>query len=225
MRLDSHVAGVTSHFDEEYRLRHGDGEYRWVHSRGVALRHASGKAYRVVVMDNDVHARKALEGALVQAAESLAAMSGDDFFRQLMRALSAILGTRDNLVCLCVGEPPTRARTLAYYTRGAFRDNVEYELAGTSCGAVIERGEIVYCPSGVGELWPIEKPYDRDSYLGVPMFDSAGKIIGHFACMDGAPMRHQLPQLALFKIFAVRAAIELERTLLKQQLSAAQAEG
>jgi PAS domain S-box-containing protein len=224
MRLESHVAGVTPHFDEQYRLRRGDGEYRWVQSRGIALRHASGKAYRMIVMDNDVHERKVLEGALIQAAEGLGAMSGDDFFRQLMQSLSTILGTRDNLVCQCLGDPPARARTLAYYTRGAFRDNYEYELAGTSCGAVIERGEIVYCPSGVGDMWPAEKPLQRDSYLGVPMFDSSGRIIGHFACMDGAAMRHDLPHLALFKIFAVRAAAELERLLLKERLLAARAE-
>jgi GAF domain-containing protein len=168
-----------------------------------------------------VHQRKVLEAALIQAAEGLASVSGEDFYRELMRSLSSILGTRDNLVCLCVGDPPTRARALAYYSRGRFWDDVEYELAGTSCGAVIERGEIVYCPTGVCDLWPAEKPYDRDSYLGVPMFDSAGKIIGHFACMDGAAMQHDLPHLALFKIFAVRAAAELERTQLKQKLLAA----
>jgi GAF domain-containing protein len=95
---------------------------------------------------------------------------------------------------------------------------VEYDLAGTSCGAVIAKKEIVYCPTGVCDIWPLEREYDRDSYLGVPMFDSTGKIIGHFACMDGKPMRQDLPHLALFKIFSVRAAAELERTLLRQKL-------
>ena len=88
----------------------------------------------------------------------------------------------------------------------------------TSCGAVIERKEIVYCPTGVCDVWPDEKQYDRDSYIGVPMFDSTGRIIGHFACMDGKPMRQDLPHLALFKIFSVRAAAELERTLLREKL-------
>jgi GAF domain-containing protein len=158
---------------------------------------------------------------LIEAAEGLSAASGTSFFQALMRSLSSILGTRDNLVCYCVGDPPTRARTLAYYTRGEFTENFEYELAGTSCGAVIDRREIVYCPTGVCDLWPAEKEYDRDSYIGVPMFDSTGKIIGHFACMGGTPMRQDLPHLALFRIFSVRAAAELERTLLRQQLDGA----
>jgi GAF domain-containing protein len=209
------------HFDMEYRLRHGDGRYRWVHSRGTAIRHATGKPYRLVVMDNDIHERKEIEETLIQAAEGLSSVSGDDFYQALMRSLSSILGTRDNLVCYCVGDPPTRARTLAYYSNGKFFENFEYDLAGTSCGAVIDRKEIVYAPTGVCDVWPLEKEFDRDSYIGVPMFDSAGKIIGHFACMDGKPMRQDLPHLALFKIFSVRAAAELERMLLKQKLEVA----
>jgi PAS domain S-box-containing protein len=220
-RLDNHVQALTPHFEAEYRLRHASGRFQWVHSRGTAIRHASGKPYRVLVMDNDIHARKELEETLIQAAEGLSSVSGMDFFQALMKNLSSILHTRDNLVCYCPDDPPTKARTLAYYSNGEFWENFEYDLAGTSCGAVIERKEIVYCPTGVCEIWPEEKQYDRDSYIGVPMFDSTGRIIGHFACMDGKPMRQDLPHLALFKIFSVRAAAELERTLLREKLKEA----
>jgi PAS domain S-box-containing protein len=219
LRLDNHCEGLTPYFDAEYRVLHRDGHYRSMHSRGTAIRHASGKAYRLVVMDNDISARKEIEDTLIQAAEGLSSVSGMDFFRALMKSLSGILGTRDNLVCHVVGSPPTKARTLAYLTNDEFTDNFEYDLEGTSCGAVIARKEIVYVPHGVCELWPLEKQYDRDSYLGVPLFDSTGQIIGHFACMDGKPMRQDHLHLALFKIFAVRAAAELERTLLKERLA------
>jgi PAS domain S-box-containing protein len=222
LRLEDHLQGRTPHFDEEYRLRDSNGDFRWVHSRGTAVRHANGNAYRMIVMDNDIHSRKQIEHTLIEAAEALSSVSGADFYKALMQSLSSILGTRDNLVCYCVGDPPTRAQTLVYYSNGKFWDNFEYDLAGTSCGAVIDRGEIVYAPSGVCDLWPLEKEFDRDSYIGVPMFDSTGKIIGHFACMDGKPMRQDLPHLALFRIFSVRAAAELERMLLRQTLAASQ---
>lgn len=223
MRIENHLQGLTPHFDAEYRLRDGAGRYRWIHSRGIAVRSAGGSAYRLIVMDQDIHDRKELETLLVEAAEGLASVSGEDFFRALTSKLSTILGTRDNLVAYCIGDPPQRAHTLAYYSRGQQKDNFEFDLAGTSCEAVLRRGEIVYCPSGLSDIWPFEKQYDRDSYVGVPMFDSNGKIIGHFACMDNHPMRHDLPHLAVFRIFSVRAAIELERLLLKQQLQQARA--
>ena len=220
LAIEQHLSEQTQYFDKEYRLRHGDGHFRWVHSRGTAIRHAAGKPYRMVVMDNDIHERKMIEDTLIQAAEGLSSVTGEDFYQALMRSLSSILGTRDNLVCYCVGDPPTRACTLAYYSNGEFFDNFEYDLAGTSCGAVIEGRKIVYAPTGVCDIWPLEKQYDRDSYIGVPMFDSSGKIIGHFACMDGKPMRQDLPHLALFKIFSVRAAAEVERMLLRKKLDA-----
>lgn len=218
IRLANHIEGLTPHFEAEYRIRAADDHFRWILSRGTVLRHASGKPYRMIMMDNDIHARRTIEETLVQAAEGLSQVSGMDFFRALMSSLSGILGTRDNLVCFCLDDPPTRVRTLAYLKKGEFLENFEYELAGTSCGAVIERGEVVYVPSGVCDIWPVERQYDRDSYLGVPLYDSGARLIGHFACMDGKPMRQDMPHLAIFRIFAVRAAAELERMRLKQAL-------
>ncbi len=222
MSLQNHLAGLTPCFDAQYRLRNARGEYRWMQSRGSAIRHASGKPYRFVAMDNDIHARKTLEDTLVHAAEGLSDVSGDAFLRTLVTTLSSILGTRDNLVACYLDDPPTRAHTLVYLSRGVFHDPFEYELAGTSCGAVVERGQTVYCPTGVCEIWPSEKEFDRDSYIGVPMFDRNGRVIGHFACMDGKPMAQDLPHLAIFKIFAVRAAAELERMQLSDRLMALQ---
>ena len=219
MRLQNHLESLTPQFNAEYRLRRSDGQFRWLHSRGTTLRHAGGKAYRMLVMDQDTHEKRQLEEALTRAAEGLSAVSGEEFFHALVKNLCTVMNARDGLACFCIGEPPTRARTLAYYSSGKFaEENFEYDLAGTSCGAVIDRREIVYCPTGVCEIWPFEKQYDRDSYVGVPLFDSTGKIIGHFACADAKPMQQDLPHLSIFKIFSVRAAAELERTLLQQEL-------
>jgi hypothetical protein len=44
----------------------------------------------MVFMDNDIHARKELEQTLLQAAEGLSSVSGDEFFRALMLNLSAM---------------------------------------------------------------------------------------------------------------------------------------
>ena len=49
------------------------------------------------------------------------------------------------------------------------------------------------------------------SYAGVPCFDSNYKIIGHLAVMDDKPMLDKKRTLSILKIFAARAAAELER--------------
>ncbi|MCU0961981.1 MAG: PAS domain-containing protein [Pirellulaceae bacterium] len=63
----AHITGSTSHYEYEYRLRHKDGSYRWILARGVALRDASGKAYRMAGSHVDITARKEMERALLES--------------------------------------------------------------------------------------------------------------------------------------------------------------
>jgi PAS domain S-box-containing protein len=62
--LHGHVTGVTDHLEMEYRIRHKDGSYRWVRDRGVALRDAGGRAYRIAGSREDITGRKTSEEAL-----------------------------------------------------------------------------------------------------------------------------------------------------------------
>lgn len=215
--LDAHLAGNTPRFENEHRLRHRDGSYRWVLARGTAIRSASGRPNRVVGLNTDISGRKQVQEALLELAEGLSEVQGEQCFQLLVKNFASVLGVREAFVCECVNYPTTRVRMLAHWNLGKLTDCAEFDLAGTSCEDVIVEGRTCYYPKDVGERFPLEKLYDRDSYLGIPVFDSTGKVIGHIACMDGGPMREELPHQAIFKIFAVRAAIEMERRLLERE--------
>jgi PAS domain S-box-containing protein len=49
------------------------------------------------------------------------------------------------------------------------------------------------------------------SYMGVPLIDSNGKILGNLAVLDNRPMPEEPRFQVLFRIFAARAAAELQR--------------
>ena len=61
--------GVTARLDCEYRVRHSDGQYRWIEDRGVPVRNPSGRAVRLVGAVSDVSARKEADEALREALE------------------------------------------------------------------------------------------------------------------------------------------------------------
>jgi len=62
--LDAHLTGTNEHFEYEHRVQHRDGSYRWMLTRGVAVRDLHGHATRVVGSQNDVTARKEAESRL-----------------------------------------------------------------------------------------------------------------------------------------------------------------
>jgi PAS domain S-box-containing protein len=67
--IRSYLAGETSKFEVESRVRHKDGSYRWMLTRGVAVRDAGGKPIRFVGSAVDITDRKRAEEALRQSEE------------------------------------------------------------------------------------------------------------------------------------------------------------
>ncbi len=66
--LQRHLRGETEHFDCEYRVRHEDGDWIWVSSRGVAVAGAEGRPKRMAGSLTDITTRKSYEEQLVHDA-------------------------------------------------------------------------------------------------------------------------------------------------------------
>jgi diguanylate cyclase (GGDEF)-like protein/PAS domain S-box-containing protein len=60
-KLDAHTSGRTPRFEDEHRVRHKDGSYLWVMSRGFAVLDAEGRAYRIAGAQTDVTDRRAYD--------------------------------------------------------------------------------------------------------------------------------------------------------------------
>jgi PAS domain S-box-containing protein len=66
--LSNHLEGLTEHFEHEHRMHHKDQEYRWVLVRGLAIRDADGKPYRMAGSLTDITRRKKSEEQLIHNA-------------------------------------------------------------------------------------------------------------------------------------------------------------
>jgi PAS domain S-box-containing protein len=67
--LRAYLGGETAEYSVEFRARHREGRYRWMLSRGVAVRDASGRPIRFVGTRIDITERKAAEDALRASEE------------------------------------------------------------------------------------------------------------------------------------------------------------
>jgi diguanylate cyclase (GGDEF)-like protein/PAS domain S-box-containing protein len=66
--LSAHLEGLTPHFEYEHRMRHRNGAYRWVLTRGLAVFDAAGKASRMAGSQTDITGRKQVEEQLLHDA-------------------------------------------------------------------------------------------------------------------------------------------------------------
>src|SRR5262249_24551657 len=156
--------------------------------------------------------------ALRALVEGTARHTGQEFFQSLVRHLAAAVGTRYAFVAEFAGG--MRARTLAFWFRDRIADNVEWEVVGTPCEDVV-RGNLCHYPSGVHVKFPGDRPlveWGIESYLGVPLCDAQGNHLGHLAVFDERPMPPEPRTTFTFRIFAARAAAELERLSYEKQL-------
>jgi formate hydrogenlyase transcriptional activator len=151
--------------------------------------------------------------------EGTSRSTGEEFLQSLVRSLAAAIDVEFAFVAE-FADSPSSVRTLAFYGDGRFLENSAWELEGTPCEDVI-RGNLCHHASNVYRLFPNDLPLVEkaiESYLGVPLSDADGRTIGHLAVFDRRPMPLDPVQLQMFRIFASRAAAELERIRIERRL-------
>ena len=67
--VDKYLSSELSEYKNLFRMRHKNGEYRWILSRGIAVRDHTGKALRLVGAHSDVTEQQQLEQELREAYE------------------------------------------------------------------------------------------------------------------------------------------------------------
>jgi PAS domain S-box-containing protein len=151
--------------------------------------------------------------ALKLILEGTSRETGREFFRSLVKALATALRTQGAWVT----QLDSRAGELdsfALWIGGKWVDDYRYAIKGTPCEAVVNECRSVHVPENVIELYPEDpdlRPFAAVSYLGVPLVNHDGEVIGNLAVIDSRPMPKDPRALAIIEIFAARAAAEVSR--------------
>jgi signal transduction histidine kinase len=138
--------------------------------------------------------------------------TGDDFFNSLVSHLAMALKLKYVFITECLDYPVTKVRTLARWAGTGLTPNVTFNLDGTACKDTIIEKRVCFVPDKVGDLFYQERAFDRASYYGIPIFDTAREnVIGHLAFYDNKRIESEIFSNPVFHIFASRAEAEMQR--------------
>ncbi len=205
--------------NEEW-VEYPDGQRRLLDTLKTPLVSAEGTLMGIIGISRDITERKQQEEALRLIVEGTAAKTGSNFFRSCTRYLAEVLQVRYALFTEFANQAKTRVRTLAFWQGGGFGENFEYDLNFTSSDRVLE-GKKCYYSESTEALFredPDLAKLNAQSYLGIPLADSAGNVLGYLAVLDVKPIVKDGGKELILKIFAARAGAELERKLAEEAL-------
>jgi transcriptional regulator with GAF, ATPase, and Fis domain len=154
-------------------------------------------------------------------AEGTAAVTGGAFFQSLAKHAALALGARYAFVSESIST--LESRSLAYWEGSGFGEGFSYRFPGTPCERVAA-GSICATPTRLRELFPEDvwlQQIGVDSYVGVPMKNAEGKVLGHIAVLHTEPMTATPEQIAVLQIFTARGCAELERVQAERALQEA----
>ncbi len=111
--IENFIADHKPSYEMEFRLRHKDGSFRWIHSRGVVLNDQSNRAYRILGINLDITdymKQKELNERRDKMEQSsrlyVAVQTAAAFAHELNQPLSAISSYADVALHLCQTDKP-----------------------------------------------------------------------------------------------------------------------
>ena len=105
--------------------------------------------------------------------------------------------------------------TKSFWHKGHFVDNITYLIEATPCEGVIKSSQMVHYSDRIRDLFPDDhkmlETFNAESYVGAPLHDTHGEVIGSIAFLHSQPMPVADDIATVLKIVKSRAESELLR--------------
>jgi len=161
------------------------------------------------------------EDALRDLASGVSSAKGEAFFLSLANHLLRTIKADNVFFGALEGDKREKVRILAAVGRQGILDRFEYRLEGTPCETVINSSASCVYPREVRRLFPNDRDLvtlEAEAYCGAPLRSASGKSVGLVVATFKRPLSSPGTVEALLRVFAVRAATELERQRAQRSL-------
>ena len=162
--------------------------------------------------------RQRIEGRMGEVIEGTAATTGEDFYSSLAQHMAKALQA-DYCHIARINESKDEVNVIANWELDQLGKNFNYELMGSPCVRILE-GDLVYYPEDTCSLYPANDwltEHGINGYLAAPMLNRDGTVYGYLSIMRCRPMDVSENDLRVVRLFAGRAAAEVERELMEQE--------
>ncbi len=147
-------------------------------------------------------------------AEGTAGAVGDEFLRCLVHHVALAFDAKFAFVAEARDPTGDHVRVLSgWYDDDWIDEPFEYDTHGKPCALVVEKSVVAF-PEELTKLFPEAKPaidMGLESYFAICLRAADGTHLGHMGVMDAGPMAAEDDDVDAMRIFASRAAAELER--------------
>ena len=166
-------------------------------------------------MNRQALEREQSDKTLRHITQGVSASTGETFFRLLAEHLAKALGVDSVIISELDPVSKSRVHTIAVSTGGGMlkQDNFSYDLSGTPCEIVLKEGIAAFDRDLAQQFLQCRLMQDlgAESYMGIPLKDVSGEPLGLLSILDTKPLENAKLAESMLKIFAARAAGELER--------------
>ncbi len=203
----------------EHRLLFPDGRVKYVAERGEPKWDENGEVIRFVGTATDITERHYVEETLQFVAQRGWKTRDESFLVALSQYLARLFKV-DYVVIDKFGSSAAEAETVVLYGDGKILPNMHYSLHGTPCADVMH-GNLCCYSENVQALFPDDRllvEMRAESYAGLPLWDTSGKVIGLIAVIDSKPLPEMDFVSSILRLVATSCAAELERQHAEQTL-------